>query len=116
MSAEELLQLTDEAITEGEWTLQDIVDQVQIDEHKAKGEEINELDKPALVEDAPVFSLSKATDVMLQLEKLFQSRPEKDFRDCEDMLKRIRRGFQKEIALGLKQQELTNYFTEPTNN
>ena len=68
------------------------------------------------MEDAPVFSLSKAAEVMLQLEKLFQSRPGKDFRDCEDMLKRIRRGFQKETALELNQQELTNYFTESTNN
>lgn len=85
MSADELLEVAGEKITEGEWTDQDIVDQIRIDQCESNGEDVPELDAEPLEPISPI-SITDANEAIKQLEKLFQTRPDRDFHDAQVLL------------------------------
>lgn len=111
LTAAELLDLPEERITEGEWTDEDIFNQVKVNNHEKNGEHVTELDDPE-PEDSRLSLMTK-TQVIQAIKKLCQflnTFPEPEYRHADIYLRQVNQKLQQEINSALVQTNLSHFF------
>lgn len=105
MTAEEWIDLADERITEGQWSEDDLIQQVQLNKCKEMGEHIAKLDDPEPVLK-PEVTHRQALDALDLFDRYLSEHPSSDSHRIQLIHWGIKHGLQNEIRLSLRQPKL----------
>lgn len=109
-TAEELLNIPSESITEDLWTDEDILEQVKLNEREESGEHVIELDEDP--EPAPTMSVASAMTALAELNHFFQDRVGDDFAQARALVPKLRRELRKELNDSKEQADIRSYFSK----
>lgn len=109
-TAEELLNIAGEMVTEEVWSDNDIIEQVQLNAREESGEHVIELDEDP--EPAPVMSVASALSALADLNRFFQDRVGDEYAQARALVPKLRRDLRRELDSSREQADIRRYFTK----
>lgn len=103
----DLLENEEEKVTENEWTIEDFIEQQQLDEREAAGEHLAELDPEP--EPEPLMTWKQAGTALSKLAHLFETENGAIPGAARDLLPRLQRYVQQKVESSKKQASITAF-------
>ena len=106
-TAEELLNITDEDVTEVVWQDEDIIEQAKLNAREEEGEHIQELEDDP--EPEPVISASKASFMLMELGRFLQEREGEVYEKLHAAIPMAQREIRKEVNSSKVQTDIRSF-------
>ena len=105
-TADELLNIADENVTEAVWSDDDIIEQVQLNAREERGEHVQELDDD---EPVPIISASKALFMLSELDRFFQQNEGNECAKLRAAIPKARREIRREVERSKVQADIRSF-------
>ena len=107
----EFMEVDSEKETEDVWTVEDFIEQQQLDEWEANGEYIEELDGDLALEDEHIMTLGEACLAVASLERFMHSHVGDMLEEAHQFLVRLKRYVRREMSASFQEQSILSFFS-----